>query len=100
MENLAALALLEAAPKACFKNEEFRQLHAQCLAGLDRAASIRGAAAEVEKAGAEGNLDNAQKLLQQALQTYPNEAVLLAAQERLRAEEFGLQRDGWRKLIG
>jgi len=98
-EPAAAVALLEAAPKACFKNEEFRQLHAQCRAGLDRAASIRGAAADVEKAAAEGSLDNAKKLLQHALHTYPNEAVLLAAQERLCAEEIRLQHAGWRKLI-
>ena len=98
-EPAAALALLEAAPKACFKNEEFRQLHAQCRTGLDRAAAIRDAAAEVEKAAAEGSLDSAQKLLQQVLETYPNEAVLLAAQGRLRAQELGLQRIGWRKQI-
>jgi len=95
----AAAALLDAAPKAYFKNEVFRQLHAQCRAGLDRAASIRGAVAEVEKAAAEGSLDNAKKLLQQALRAYPNEAVLLAAQERLGAEEIRLQDTGWRKLI-
>jgi len=98
-EAAAAVALLENAPKACFKYQEFWQLHAECRAGLDRAAAIRGAAAEVEKAAVEGDLDHAQKLLRQALETYPNEAVLLAARERLRAEEVGRQRDGWRKLI-
>jgi serine/threonine-protein kinase len=95
----AAVALLESAPKACFKNEEFRLLHAQCRAGLDRATAIRIAAAELEKAEAEGDLERAKKLLQQALQTYPSEPALLTAQERLRAEELRLRQIEWRKRV-
>jgi serine/threonine-protein kinase len=98
-EAAAAVALLESAPKACFKNEEFRQLLAQCREGLDRATAIRLAAAELEKAEAEGDPERAKKLLQRALQTYPNEPVLLTVQERLRAEELRLRQIEWRKLL-
>jgi len=98
-EAAAAVALLEAAPKAYFKNEEFRKLYAQCREGLDRLTLVRTTVAQLEKAQVEGNLEQARNLLQQALQTYPNEAALLAAQERLRAEELRLRGIEWRKRI-
>jgi serine/threonine-protein kinase len=98
-EAVAAVTLLEAAPKAYLKNEEFRQLCAQCREGVNRATFVRITTAELEKAEAEGDLEQAKNLLQQALQAYPNEPALLAAQERLRAEELRLRRIEWRKLI-
>jgi serine/threonine-protein kinase len=94
-----AVAQLKGAPVAHFKNEAFRQLYAQCREGFDRANSIRLAMAELEKAEADGDPELAGKLLDQALQNYPNEAALLAARERLRARKLRLRRDEWRKLI-
>ncbi len=98
-EAAKAVALLDAAPKAYFKNERFQQVYAQCREGLGRATLVRSTVEQVEKAIAREDLAQAEALLQQALKTCPGDPALLATQQRLRDEEVRLRRALWGKLL-
>jgi serine/threonine-protein kinase len=98
-EAAKAVALLDAAPKAYFKNERFQQVYAQCREGLGRATLVRSTVEQVETAIVREDLAQAEALLQQALRTCPNDPTLLATRQRLREEEVRLRRALWSKLL-
>jgi serine/threonine-protein kinase len=98
-EAAKAVALLDAAPKAYFKNERFQRVYAQCRESLGRTTLIRNTVEQVEKAIVREDLAQAEALLLQALKTCPGDPTLLTTQQRLREEEVRLRRALWGKLL-
>jgi len=98
-EAARAVALLDAAPKAYFKNDAFQRVFAACREGLDRASFVRTAVEQMEKSLAEEDLAQAEAILQHALQSYPNDPALQAAQKRLQEEQVRLRQFQWSKLL-
>lgn len=94
-----AVALLEASPKAYFKNEKFQRTYAQCREGFGRASFIRSTVEQMEKSIAREDLAEAEALLKKALQTYPSDPSLQASQKRLHEEGVRLRRAAWAKLL-
>lgn len=94
-----AVASLDAAPKAYFKNEQFQRIYAQCRESLERATAIRSALDQVERCMAREDLRQAEGLLRQALQAYPGDVKLLAGQKRLNEEQLRVRRALWKKLL-
>jgi serine/threonine protein kinase len=94
-----AVALLEACPKAYFKNVEFQRVYARSREGLGRLTLVRSTVEQVEKSIAREDLAQAEVFLQQALRTWPDDPALLAAQKRLQEEEIRLRRALWGKLL-
>ncbi len=98
-EAAKAVALLDGADKAYFKDEKFQQLYARCREGLDRATFIRTALEQAQKSAGQGDLAQAEVLLQQALQRFSDDPTLLAAQKRLREEQARRQQLQWTKVL-
>lgn len=98
-EPAKAVALLEAAPKAYFKYEQFQRLYVQSREALKRNNAVRSAAEQIEESISSDNLDQAEALLGQALTTYPNDPALLAAQQRLQEEQLRWRRMQAGKLV-
>jgi serine/threonine-protein kinase len=94
-----AVALLDACPRAYFKNAEFQRVYARSREGLGRLTLIRSTVEQVEKSIAREDLAQAEVFLQQALRTWPDDPALLAAQKRLQEEEIRLRRALWSKLL-
>jgi len=94
-----AVALLDACPKAYFKNVEFQRVYARSREGLGRLTLVRSTVEQVEKSIAREDLAQAEVFLQQALRTWPDDPALLAAQKRLQEEEIRLRRALWGKLL-
>lgn len=98
-EAAKAMALLDVADKAYFKNEQFQRVYAQCREGLDRATFVRTALEKVEKNIAEGDPAQAEALLQEALQRYAGDPALVACQKRIREEQVRLRHLEWAKVL-
>src|SRR3970282_258427 len=79
-----AVALLDSAPKSFFKNDAFQRVYAACREGLDRSSFIRTAVEQMEKCLAGEDVAQAEGVLQHALQSYPDDATLVATHKRLR----------------
>jgi serine/threonine protein kinase len=94
-----AVALLEASPKAYFKNEKFQQIYAQAREGFRRSLFIRSTVEQVGQSIAREDLAEAETLLKKALQTYPNDPSLQASRQRLHEERMRLRRASWTKLL-
>jgi serine/threonine-protein kinase len=94
-----AVALLEASPKAYFKNEKFQQVYAQAREGFRRASFIRSTVEQVEQSIAREDLAEAETLLKKALQTYPNDPSLQASRQRLHEERVRVRRASWAKVL-
>ena len=98
-EAAKALELLELAPKAYLAHASFKQVYEDCRESVARARSVRSTAAEIEESIKKKNLGQAEKLLQQALQTHGDEPVLLDVQKRLRDEQFRAQQAEWLRQL-
>jgi len=98
-EAAEAVALLDAAPRVYFKDDNFQQLYARCRETLQRLNFIREAEEQFDHLLGTEELDRAQSLLQQALGAYPDDKALLGLQRRLREEQFRLGERRWRGLI-
>ncbi len=94
-----AVVLLDASPRAYFKDEKFQRVYARCREGLGRATLVRNTVEQVEKSIAREDLAQAEALLQQALQNCPDDATLLATQSRLREEQVRFRRALWSRLL-
>ncbi|OFV86439.1 MAG: hypothetical protein A3B65_05825 [Acidobacteria bacterium RIFCSPHIGHO2_02_FULL_67_57] len=94
-----AVALLDSAPKSFFKNDAFQRVYAACREGLDRSSFIRTAVEQMEKCLAGEDVAQAEAVLQHALQSYPDDATLVATQKRLREEQTRLRQFQWNKLL-
>jgi hypothetical protein len=93
------VAVLDAAPKAYFKDARFPRTYAQCREALDRLTAIRQALAQVESNLASENFAEAGRLLQGALRTYPDDPELLSAQQKLREAEAASRRSRLAKQL-
>jgi serine/threonine protein kinase len=82
-----AVALLDASPKAYFKDENFQKVYAQCREGVARAQAIRAAIEQVDKLLAADNFIQAETAVKSALRDYPDDRGLLAAQKRIAEEQ-------------
>ncbi len=94
-----AVALLEASPKAYFKNDKFQRIYAQCREGARRTSFIRSTLEQVEKSISREDLAKAEALLNKAAQTYPGDPSLEAARTRVHDEEVRLRRASRTRLL-
>ena len=94
-----AVALLEASPKAYFKNDKFQRVYAQCRESFGRASFIRSTLEQVEKSISREDLGKAEALLNKAAQTYPSDPSLQSARKRLHEEEVRLRRLSRTRLL-
>lgn len=94
-----AVAELDRAPRAYFKNDAFQHVYAECRDGVARATYIQGALGHVEKALGGEDFDQAEAVLAQALQSYAADPTLVGAQKRVREERAAaLRREAQKKL--
>jgi serine/threonine-protein kinase len=98
-EATKAIALLEAAPKVFFKDENFQRVYSRCLESLDRAMFVRTSAEQIKKCLAEENTSLAESLLKQAFASYPEDATLQALAKLVREENLRRQREQRVKLL-
>ncbi len=98
-ETRKAVALLDASPKAYFKDEEFQRVYSQSREALARATAIQKALDQIEKSIAAEDLVEAEAVLEQALRTYPGDPTLLAIEKRLKEEVVRLRWALWGKLL-
>ena len=98
-ETRKAVALLDASPKAYFKDEEFQRVYAECREALARATAIRSALEQIEKAIAAEDLVQAEAVLEHALRSYPGEPALVAIEKRLNEEVLRVRWALWGKLL-
>ena len=94
-----AVALLDASPKAYFKDVEFQRVYAESREGLARTTAIRSAIDQIEKSIAAEDLVQAEAVLEHALRSYPGEPALLAIQKRVNEEVVRLRWVLWGKLL-
>jgi hypothetical protein len=94
-----ALAVLDAAPKAYFKDDRFPRAYAQCREAFDKLTAIRKTLEGVEGSLASGNFAEAESLLRAALRTYPDHPDLLSAQQKLRDTEGASERNRLAKQL-
>ncbi len=91
-EPAKAVSLLDAAPKAYFKDSRFPQTYSRCREALDRVTSIRQTTEQVEKNLATGKWSEAEQLLHAALGAYPSDPTLLAAGRKLQQAQVAARR--------
>ena len=91
----SAMALLDAAPKACLKNDEFTLVYTACRRSLDRGKLVSSAVARIEALLDGHGPAQAKTLLDSALREYPGEPTLLTLQTRVQREESRLRRMEW-----
>jgi len=89
----AAWAILNKAPKAYAKFNEFQQLVTECRGRVGRVTSIRSLVTQVEQHIKSGALDQAKALLDGALGIYAGEAALESLRQRV-AEALAGARQG------
>ncbi|MFB3922184.1 MAG: protein kinase [Terriglobia bacterium] len=94
-----AVALLEASPKAYFKDPEFQSLYAACREAFARQTAIKSAVEQTEKAIAAEDLVQAEAVLDHALRSYPGDPSLLAIEKRLKEEVVRVRWALWGKLL-
>jgi len=94
-----AVALFETAPKAFFKNENFQQVYSRCRQSLDRANFVRSSAEQIKECLAEQDRSLAESLLQQALESYPDDPTLQSLEKQLREEGLRSLREQRAKLL-
>ena len=98
-EAAESVALLDAAPRVYFKDDNFQKLYARCRETLQRVNFLREAEEQFNHLLGTEELDSAQSVLQQALGAYPDDKALLGLQRRLREEQFRLGERRWRGVI-
>lgn len=98
-ETRKAVALLDASPKAYFKDGEFQRVYSQSREALARATAIQKALDQIEKSIAAEDLVEAEAVLEHALRTYPGDPTLLAIEKRLKEEVNRLRWVLWGKLL-
>jgi hypothetical protein len=94
-----AIALLDSAPAAFRRNQEYQRLNTECREGLERIRALNSTLADVESCLASGDLVRAEKVLGPALRNYPHEPALLDLQKRLEAERLRLLRAAGAKVL-
>jgi serine/threonine-protein kinase len=87
-----AVAVLDAAPKAYFKDPRFPRTYAQGREALDKLTALRQTLEQVERNLAGENFREAENLLRAALRTYPDDPELLSARQKLQEAESGSRR--------
>jgi serine/threonine protein kinase len=98
-EPAKAVGLLDSAPKVYFKDEKFQKTYAQCREAMDRFTAIRRTLDMVRESLAREDTGEAGRLVQQALQTYPGDASLLASQKQVQEVQDSLRRRELLKVL-